>query len=50
MAGGTFIDGSSIELSADAPLRSPFCLYFQGGLVYSHTRLVVAELLKQLKA
>lgn len=48
MAGGTFIDGSSIELSADAPLRSPFCLYFQGGLVYSHTRLVVSQLLKQL--
>jgi cystathionine beta-lyase family protein involved in aluminum resistance len=50
MAGGTFIDGSSIELSADAPLRPPFCLYFQGGLVYSHTRLVVAELLKHLMA
>ncbi len=48
MAGGTFIDGSSIELSADAPLRPPFCLYFQGGLVYSHTRLVVSQLLKHL--
>ena len=50
MAGGTFIDGSSIELSADAPLREPYVLFFQGGLVYSHTRYVVAQLITNLRS
>jgi len=36
MAGGTFIQGSSIELSADAPLRPPYHVYFQGGLTSAH--------------
>jgi cystathionine beta-lyase family protein involved in aluminum resistance len=49
MAGGTFIDGSSIELSADAPLREPYCLYLQGGLNYSHTRLVLEKLIPLLQ-
>jgi len=37
MAGGTFIQGSSIELSADAPMREPYTVYFQGGLTAPHS-------------
>ncbi|BBB93088.1 methionine gamma-lyase [Methylomusa anaerophila] len=37
MAGGTFVQGSSIELSADGPLRSPYTVYIQGGLTFEHT-------------
>ncbi|MBU2704056.1 cystathionine beta-lyase family protein involved in aluminum resistance [Sporomusaceae bacterium BoRhaA] len=36
MAGGTFIQGSSIELSADGPIRAPFAVYLQGGLTFEH--------------
>lgn len=36
MAGGTFVQGSSIELSADGPLRSPYAVYLQGGLTLEH--------------
>jgi cystathionine beta-lyase family protein involved in aluminum resistance len=46
MAGGTFIEGSSIELSADGPIRPPYTFYFQGGLVYSHARLVIQKVLE----
>jgi len=46
MAGGTFIEGSSIELSADGPIRPPYTFYFQGGLVYSHARLVIEKVLE----
>ena len=38
MAAGTFIAGSSIELSADAPVREPYTAYFQGGLTYEHCK------------
>ncbi|HHW95220.1 MAG TPA: hypothetical protein GX736_04770 [Mogibacterium sp.] len=38
MASGSFVQGSSIELSADAPLREPYIAYFQGGLTYEHSR------------
>jgi len=48
MAAGTFIQGSSIELSCDAPLREPYVVYFQGGLTYEHVRFVVKQLLEQL--
>lgn len=41
MASGSFIDGSSIELSADGPMREPYFAYYQGGLTYSHCRLGV---------
>lgn len=41
MAGGTFIQGSSIELSADGPIRPPYLLYIQGGLTYEHVKLAV---------
>ncbi|MEB3244415.1 MAG: methionine gamma-lyase family protein [Vampirovibrionales bacterium] len=45
MAGGTFIDGSSIELSADGPLRPPYTLYAQGGLTVSHVRYMLEAFL-----
>lgn len=38
MAAGAFVQGSSIELSADAPLREPYIAYYQGGLTYEHAR------------
>lgn len=41
MAGGTFIQGSSIELSADGPIRPPYLLYIQGGLTFEHVKLAV---------
>ena len=47
MAAGTFIQGSSIELSCDAPLRSPYCVYIQGGLSYEHGRYVACKLLEK---
>jgi len=46
MAAGTFIQGSSIEISCDAPLREPYTVYYQGGLTYEHCRYVVSQLLK----
>ena len=36
MAAGTFVQGASIELSADAPLREPYAVYLQGGLTFEH--------------
>lgn len=41
MAGGSFVQGSSIELSADAPLKPPYCVYIQGGLTYQHAKIGV---------
>ncbi|MDR1616433.1 MAG: methionine gamma-lyase family protein [Syntrophomonadaceae bacterium] len=46
MAAGTFIQGSSLELSCDAPLRSPYCVFTQGGLTYQHCRLVVKKIIE----
>ena len=45
MAGGTFIEGSTIELSADGPMRPPFAVYMQGGLNYSHVKIVLEKIL-----
>ncbi|CAH8713901.1 methionine gamma-lyase family protein [Paenibacillus thiaminolyticus] len=39
MAAGTFIQGGSLELSADAPIREPYTAYMQGGLTYAHAKL-----------
>lgn len=44
MAAGCFVQGSSIELSADAPIREPFIAYFQGGLTYEHCKIVLKNL------
>ncbi len=42
MAGGTFVEGSTIEFSADAPLRPPYAVYAQGGLSYLHVKCSIA--------
>ncbi|NLW40066.1 MAG: aminotransferase class I/II-fold pyridoxal phosphate-dependent enzyme [Tissierellia bacterium] len=48
MASGGFIEGSSIELSADGPMREPYFAYFQGGLTYQHCKLGVMKSLNNL--
>ncbi|TBL80208.1 aminotransferase class I/II-fold pyridoxal phosphate-dependent enzyme [Paenibacillus thalictri] len=48
MAAGTFIQGGSLELSADAPIREPYIAYMQGGLTYSHCKLGVLTALQKL--
>lgn len=48
MAAGTFVQGSSIELSCDAPLRPPYAAFLQGGLTYEHIRYVVEQLVQEL--
>ena len=50
MAGGTFIDGSTSEFSADAPLREPFNLYVQGGTHRAHVELALIDALQALAA
>jgi cystathionine beta-lyase family protein involved in aluminum resistance len=49
MSGGTFIQGSSIELSADGPLREPYAVYLQGGLSYYHVKCGVMSALAELE-
>ncbi|MFD2612140.1 methionine gamma-lyase family protein [Paenibacillus gansuensis] len=49
MAAGTFIQGGSLELSADAPIREPFIAYMQGGLTYSHVKLGILTALRNMK-
>lgn len=49
MAGGTFIEGSTIELSADGPIRPPYAVYLQGGLNYAHVKIVLQSILDKLK-
>jgi len=44
-ADGTFIDGSTLELSADGPLREPFAVYLQGGTHWTHWSIVLREAL-----
>ncbi len=48
MAAGTFVQGSSIELSADAPVRPPYSLYVQGGITYEHTKIALERCLQAL--
>ena len=48
MAAGAFVQGSSIELSADAPIREPYSVYFQGGLTYEHSKFGVLKSVDQL--
>ncbi|ATH60267.1 MULTISPECIES: methionine gamma-lyase family protein [Staphylococcus] len=49
MAAGTFIQGSSIELSADGPIRPPYEAYVQGGLTYEHVKLAVTRAAQKLQ-
>lgn len=48
MAAGTFIQGGSLELSADAPIRKPYIAYMQGGLTYSHCKLGVLTAIQHM--
>ena len=48
MAAGAFIQGSSIELSADGPIRPPYAVYYQGGLTYAHARIGVLMSVQKL--
>ena len=48
MAAGAFIQGSSIELSADGPIKPPYAVYFQGGLTWQHAKLGIMKSLQRL--
>lgn len=48
MAAGAFVQGSSIELSADGPIKSPYAVYFQGGLTWEHAKLGILMSLQKL--
>ena len=48
MAAGAFVQGSSIELSADGPIRPPYAIYFQGGLTWYHAKLGILMSLQKL--
>jgi cystathionine beta-lyase family protein involved in aluminum resistance len=48
MAAGTFIQGASIELTADGPIRAPYVAYVQGGLTYSHVKIAVCTAVDHL--
>ena len=49
MAAGAFVQGSSIELSADGPLRPPYTVFFQGGLTWDHARFGILMSVQQMK-
>ena len=48
MAAGAFVQGSSIELSADGPIRPPYAVYFQGGLTWYHAKLGILRSLEEM--
>ncbi len=49
MAAGAFVSGSSIELSADGPIKEPYNVYFQGGLTFPHVKYGIMRAVQQLK-
>lgn len=49
MAAGAFVQGSSIELSADGPLKAPYAAYFQGGLTWYHAKLGIMMSMQKMK-
>ncbi|HEY8443452.1 MAG TPA: methionine gamma-lyase family protein [Clostridia bacterium] len=49
MAAGTFVQGSSIELSSDSPIKKPYIAYLQGGLTYEHIKIALMMCLERLK-
>ncbi|MBR0260891.1 MAG: methionine gamma-lyase family protein [Selenomonadaceae bacterium] len=49
MAAGTFVQGASIELSADGPLREPYAVYLQGGLTFEHASIGILGALQELE-
>ncbi len=48
MAAGAFVQGSSIELSADGPIKPPYAVYFQGGLTWNHAKLGILKSLQSM--
>lgn len=48
MAGGSFIEGSTLELSADGPVRPPYAVYMQGGLNYAHVKIALKGIVDKL--
>ena len=48
MAAGAFVQGSSIELSADGPIRAPYAIYYQGGLTWAHAKLGILMSLQKM--
>jgi len=49
MAAGAFVSGSSIELSADGPMKPPYAVYFQGGLTWPHAKFGIIKTLQEMK-
>ena len=49
MAAGSFVSGSSIELSADGPIKPPYAVYFQGGLTFPHAKFGILKAVQELK-
>ena len=49
MAAGAFVQGATLELSADGPLREPYNVYFQGGLTYEHSKFGVMMAVQTMK-
>ncbi|HHY82804.1 MAG TPA: hypothetical protein GX505_09025 [Clostridiales bacterium] len=49
MAAGTFVQGASIELSADAPVKKPYVAYMQGGLTYAHVKIALMKVLSRMQ-
>ena len=49
MASGSFVQGSSIELSCDGPLREPYIAYLQGGLSYAYGKIGVLKAIENIK-
>ena len=48
MAAGTFVQGSTIEMSADGPVRPPYVMYFQGGLTFESAQLAIMGAAEQV--
>ena len=48
MAAGAFVSGSSIELSADGPIKPPYAVYFQGGLTWQHAKYGILQTLQSV--
>ena len=48
MAGGSFIEGSTLELSADGPVRPPYAVYMQGGLNYAHVKIALKGIVNEI--
>ena len=49
MAAGCFVQGASIELSCDSPIKAPYVAYLQGGLSFEHTKLALEFCIEKLK-